>query len=97
MQNNRYSHLNIFFSLSIMNVANAVRIANERRALAGLAPITVIQSKTTPEYHEVYRIMNEPLYNRIHSMLSMPRHQAEQKAELRIQMAGRVSGKIVSA
>lgn len=80
-----------------MNVGNAVRIANERRALAGLPPITVIQSKNTPEYHEVYRIMNEPLYNRIHSVLSRPRHQAEQKAELRVQMASKVSGGIVSA
>jgi hypothetical protein len=80
-----------------MNVANAVRIANERRALAGLPPLTVIQSKNTPEYCEVYRIMNESLYTRIHSILSMPRHQAERKAELRTEMAGRVSGKIVSA
>ena len=64
-----------------MHIARAVQIANERRALAGLPPITVIASKKTPEYAEVYRIMHESEYRRIEVALSNMVRTPEQKAE----------------
>lgn len=72
-----------------MHISEAVRIANERRAARGEAPITVISSKKSPEFAETYKIMNESVYARIHSALSRPDPQADKKAELRVLMAGR--------
>lgn len=69
-----------------MHISDAVRIANERRAAAGQPPITVIPSKQSPEFEEVYRIMNEKLYDDIRRVLSLPCPDAENKAKKRAEL-----------
>ena len=79
-----------------MHVATAVQIANERRALAGLPPITVIASKSTPEYAEVYKIMHESEYRRIHLAMSNMRRTPEEKADGVRAMKSRGSIRVVT-
>lgn len=64
-----------------MHISTAIQVANERRAHARLPPITAITSKDTPEYREVYRIMHESEYRRIHLAMSRAVRSPEEKAE----------------
>ena len=57
-----------------MKFPEGVRIANERRVASGLPVITVVQSKDSDEYREVYKIMHEAVYKRIHRSMSLAAH-----------------------
>jgi hypothetical protein len=66
-----------------MHISEAVRIANERRAANGQPPITVISNKQSPEYIEVFKIMNEDLYADIRRVLSVRCPDADNKERQR--------------
>jgi len=70
-----------------MHISEAVRIANERRTAAGRPIITVIQSKKTPEYAEVFRIMNEKLYENIRASLACVDRDDPKRVAIRARMA----------
>lgn len=70
-----------------MHLSEAVRIANERRTAAGRPIITVIQSKQSPEYFEVFRIMNEKLYENIRASLASVDRDDPKKVAVRARMA----------
>jgi hypothetical protein len=57
-----------------MKFAEAFRIANERRVASGRPVITVVQSKDSDEYREVYKIAHEHIYERIHRSMAMAAH-----------------------
>lgn len=72
-----------------MHISEAFRIANERRAAKGLPLMTAISSKASPEYREVFKIINEQRYELIRRVINAPHRQAEERAKVREAMASK--------
>jgi alpha-ketoglutarate-dependent taurine dioxygenase len=72
-----------------MHISEAFQIANQRRAAKGLPLMTAISTKDSPEYREVFKIINEKRYELIHKIINAPHPQAEERAKVCEAMAGK--------